>query len=119
MVPPDTIAASYFYILRPKPDIILPHYLAWYINQIPAQNYIRSQIRGSYMQIIPKAEFELLEIEIPVISIQRCIIEFEHLRRREESLLAKLIDARQLLVQRISLKAVQDKKSTDRSDIDE
>ena len=106
-VPPDTIAAHYFYILRPDVGIILPEYLAWYINQIPAQNFIEPRMRGSHMLMIPKSSFEELEIEIPSLKIQESIIELERLRRREESLLTKLIDARQRLVQGVSLNAVQ------------
>ncbi len=106
-VPPDTIAAHYFYILRPDTSIILPEYLAWYINQTPAQNFIESRMRGSHMLMIPKSSFEHLEIEIPSLKIQKSIIELDRLRRREESLLTKLIDTRQRLVQGISLNAVQ------------
>jgi len=106
-VPTDTIAAHYFYILRPDTNIVLPEYLAWYINQTPAQNFIESRMRGSHMLMIPKASFEKLEIEIPSIIIQQYIIGIERLRLREESLVTKLIDARQRLVQGISLNAVR------------
>lgn len=106
-VPPDTIAAHYFYILKPDTSIILPEYFAWYINQTPAQNFIESRMRGSHMLMIPKSSFEQLEIEIPEFTVQRSIIRLDDLRRREESLLTELIDARQRLVKRISLNAVQ------------
>jgi restriction endonuclease S subunit len=105
-IPPNTIAAHYFYILKPDKSLILPEYLAWYINQTPAQNYIESRMRGSHMLMIPKSSFEQLEIIIPEFPIQRSIIELERLRRAEESLLTKLINARQRLVQEVSLRAV-------------
>jgi hypothetical protein len=115
----DTVATYYFYILRLNPGKVEPEYLAWYINQPPAQRFLESRMRGSHMLMIPKASFEQLEIEIPVITTQRGIIELERLQRREESCLTKLIDARQRLVQGVSLKAVQNRKSIDRSNTNE
>ncbi len=54
----NTIAASYFFILRLINKDILPEYLAWYIKQAPAQEYLHNIARrGTHMPIVPKSSF--------------------------------------------------------------
>ena len=38
----NTIAASYFFILRITSENIIPEYLAWFINQATAQGYLHN-----------------------------------------------------------------------------
>ena len=103
----DTVAASYFFILRLKNGNILPEYLAWYINQVPAQEFLyRTAKRGSHMPIVPKAAFELLEIPIPPIETQRTIVEIEQLMGLEQELGEEITFKRELLVRAMCLKKI-------------
>ena len=102
----DIIPAYTFYILRPDRSRIVPEYLAWYINQPIAQAFLTQQSRGTLVKLLPKTIFEELEIPVPSISVQRQVMEIESLRAREESLLRRLIAARQRLVQQACLTAV-------------
>ena len=98
--PPDyTIVASYFYILRPKTSEVLPGYMAWWINQEPAQSYLRSVSGGSHMPIVRRAEFELLEIQIPNVETQQTIIQLDELLCREQYLLSEIDKRRKLLAE--------------------
>lgn len=101
----DTIAANYFYIVRPRTDVVVPAYLAWYINQPPAQAKLKPAHVGSVMQIIPKSAFEKLTIELPPLDVQRRIVEVARLARREGQLLEELREARQKLAAEVCLRA--------------
>jgi len=111
----NLIPAYTFYILRPDLNRVLPEYLAWFINQPPAQAYLTQQSRGTLVKLMPKSLFEELEVPIPPLAIQRQVMEIENLRAHEEGLLKRLIAARQRLVQRACLSAVEtepDQQST-------
>lgn len=104
---PDTVAASYFFILRVKNKDILSDYLAWYINQVPAQEFLYSTAkRGSHMPIVPKASFELLEVSIPPIDIQKTIVKIEELVRQEQDISEEMAFKRELLIRTICLKKI-------------
>jgi hypothetical protein len=105
----ETLIPAYvFYILRPDRQRVLPEYLAWYINQRPAQAFLARHSRGTLVKLLPKAMFEELEIPVPPLEKQRLIVEIEHLRAREEFLVKRLADSRARLVQHLSLVAVKD-----------
>jgi len=103
----DLIPAYTFYILRPDLNRVLPEYLAWFINQPPAQAFLTQQSRGTLVKLMPKSLFEELEVPIPPLAIQRQVMEIENLRAHEEGLLKRLIAARQRLVQRACLSAIE------------
>lgn len=103
----DLIAAYTFFVLRPDRSRVLPEYLAWFINQPPAQAFLLRQSRGSLVKLLPKGVFEELEIPVPSLTLQQKVVELEHLRAREESLLRRLIAARRQVTQHVSLNAVE------------
>jgi len=102
----NTIVVSYFLIIRIKEPNILPEYLAWYLNQRPAQNFIQRQARrGTHIPIVPKSAFEKLKIEIPSLSVQKAIVTLEDLRKREQLLLHQLEEERDKLIRSTCLNA--------------
>jgi len=106
----STIAASYFFILKLKTENVLPEYLAWYINQRTAQNYLHSIARrGSHMPMVPKSAFEQLKVDLPSLVIQEKIVKLDGLREKEQSLINNLKKKRGLLVQSVCLKAARHK----------
>jgi len=104
----NTIAASYFFILSIKSSQVLPEYLAWYINQAPAQHYLyKLARRGSHMPMIPKSAFLDMPVETPPIEIQKTIVELSKLEKREQKLLSEIAEKRKLLITAAALKAAQ------------
>ncbi len=73
-------------ILRPKSHVITPQYLAWAINQAPAQRFFDSIACGTNMRMLPKAGLAALEIEVPAIETQRKIVEIHALAELEQRL---------------------------------
>ena len=107
----DTIATSYFYILKIEADKVLPEYLAWYINQTPGQVFIQSCARGSGMLMIPKKDFVELDLDIPPMETQKIIVRLDNLQRKEGRLLRELEIKRSLLIQGVCLKAAKTNSS--------
>jgi hypothetical protein len=97
-----------FYVLRPDRQRVLAEYLAWCINQRPAQAFLARHSRGTLVKLLPKGVFEELEVPVPPLEKQRLIVDIEHLRAREEFLFKRLADSRARLVQHLSLVAVKD-----------
>lgn len=107
----DTVAVSHFFVIRPKQNNILPEYLAWYINQTAAKEYLYNIARrGTHMPLIPLAAFKGLVIEIPDMTIQEKIVELSKLMEREKKLLTEFQEKRALLINAVCLKASKSKK---------
>jgi restriction endonuclease S subunit len=110
----NTIAASYFFILRIKQDKILPDYLAWYLNQAPAQEYLHSVARrGTHMPLVPLSAFNELTVDVPDIVTQKRIVEVSRLLEKENYLAMQLQEKRSQLVKATCLKAAKKKEKTE------
>jgi hypothetical protein len=95
--PGETIATSYFLILRPS-AAITPGFLAWSINQPGFQARMRPMVRGSHIPLITKAEFEQLVIDVPPLTTQATIETLDSLRRHERHLIQTIEEKRTLLI---------------------
>lgn len=107
----NTITVSHFFVLRIKKSDVMPEYLAWYINQAPAQEYLHSNARhGTHMPLIPLSAFKGLTVEVPEMEIQKKIVELSKLMDKEKLLLNELQEKRSLLIKAVCLKASKSKK---------
>lgn len=100
------LAANTFYILRANPESILPDFLAWWMNQTPAQEYIKLNRSGSSLPFLSVSALSCLEIPIPDIEMQRKIGELETLRKKEADLLDLYLAKKSALVEAVCLKAI-------------
>jgi len=106
-----TVAVSHFFVIRPKNHNVLPEYLAWYINQTPAQAYLCNIARrGTHMPLIPLSAFSELTVALPDIETQRKIVEINKLMEKENNVLSSLQEKRTQLINAICLKAAKSKK---------
>jgi len=102
----NTLAASTFFILRVTSDNVLPEYLAWAINQPPAQAELKMHSHATTtIPLIPKSAFETLIIDLPPLDVQRKIVELNDLLKKERELIDKLLQKREHLIQAVSLGA--------------
>jgi restriction endonuclease S subunit len=102
-----TIAPGYFFIVRPDPSAIVPAYLAWFINQEPAQNQLKPSHAGTHMPMVPMSAFRELRIDVPPLSTQQTIVRLSELAEQEHRLVAELQDVRDTLLQHICLRAAR------------
>jgi hypothetical protein len=78
-----------------QPAYLLPEFLAWQINQKPAQEYLQQAATGSHILNITRGAIECLPIVIPSLEMQRALVELAEQARRERELMQALIDNRQ------------------------
>lgn len=105
VTPGDVVASGQFFIIDPSPEL-MPEFLAWYINQRPAQQYLAENAAGSNVQIITRPVLERLQIELPALETQRKIVHVYKLSLREQDLLAEIAERRARLVKEALLKKV-------------
>lgn len=104
-----TLVPSYFFILRVNKNIILPEYLAWYINQKTAQQYLKTNSAGTNIPSISKKALEMLEIEIPPLEVQNKIAKVSNLNLRELQILEQIKEKKKLLIETILSKKIINK----------
>lgn len=100
------LAANSFYILRPNKATILPEYLAWWLNQAPAQEFIQFNRSGSSLPFLSVSALSRLEVPIPDFEMQRKIGELELLRKKEADLLGLYLIKKSTLIKTVCLNAI-------------
>ena len=88
------------FILRPKRHTVLPEFLAWAINQPPAQRHFDRVARGTNMRMVLRPGLENLEIDLPAREDQRRIVAIDALAQRERALTVRAAEMREQLVTR-------------------
>ncbi|XOV82908.1 MAG: restriction endonuclease subunit S [bacterium] len=94
-VPDRAVCAPQFYRLRVRGESVLPAYLAWYLNETPAQRYFAQSAEGTLITSIRRAVLEALPVPVPNIKRQRVIAKLADAVRREKQLTEKLIQNRE------------------------
>jgi restriction endonuclease S subunit len=102
----NTIFSYQLFAITPNSSI-MPEYLAWYINQKPAQRYIEEHSMGSNVKTISKEALAYMPIEIPPIEIQRRIVEINKLFQREIELVSAIEEKRGKLVEAALLEVIK------------
>lgn len=94
--PFPAVCSPHFFVLRIRGGGVEPRFLAWQINQAPAQEYLQREATGSHILNIRREVMERLEIAIPPLARQAAIVAFAEEATREKRLLSALIENRQL-----------------------
>ena len=85
----NMIASSSVYIIRSlNPNIILPEYLALYLNSKKGQFLLKRNQTGSMVKVILKTDLEGIDIIIPDIEKQKILIQSFNVLRDIEKLLS-------------------------------
>lgn len=94
--PERTVCSQHIYVVRVRePDQILPAFLAWQLNQSPAQRYLRQSAEGSHQLSIRRAVLDATQIRVPPLEQQLKVVEFERLARLEREVMQSLIRNRE------------------------
>ncbi|MGH8036125.1 MAG: restriction endonuclease subunit S [Stenotrophomonas sp.] len=93
--PPDTVCTPHLYVIRVTSTCtVLPAFLAWQLNQPPAQEQLRRQSAGSRQKSVRKIAVEQLVLRLPPLAQQRRIVAIARAAQLECSRLEALIAAR-------------------------
>lgn len=94
----NMIATAHYFIIRLKSGDTSPGFLAWYLNQKPAQNYFNKNAGGTRIQVINKQTLGSLEIALPDIETQKRIEKVHALHQREQDLIELINEKRHLML---------------------
>jgi restriction endonuclease S subunit len=97
----DFIAASYFFVLRPMPEIFAG-YMTWAVNQPDFQEDMRTFVKGGTLPQITKTDLLELQIEVPPLATQHQIVAVHALMERERQLCDALNEKRSALLRAIA-----------------
>jgi restriction endonuclease S subunit len=104
-IAPNTIFGSQFFGCSPKSGID-PTYLAWFINQKPAQEYLEEHSKGTNVRIITKEALGGLVVTVPPLAVQQKIAGVYRLSQRDMKLFAEIQAKRIQLVETALLKTL-------------
>ncbi|MCC4593044.1 restriction endonuclease subunit S [Xanthomonas campestris pv. cannae] len=93
--PPRTVCSPHLYIIRVnQPDSLLPAFLAWQLNQTPAQRYLRQSAEGSNQLSIRRSVLDMTPIRVPPLARQHAIVALDRAAQAERLALHALIKNR-------------------------
>lgn len=102
--PGSAICAPNLFIVRLyEQSACLPAYLAWYMNQRPAQLYFQRSATGTNILNIRREVVEQLLIPVPSLAEQHAIVGFADAARTERNLLRGLIRNRDQQLEALAL----------------
>lgn len=102
----STIFVAQIFAVRNLENGILPEYLAWYLNQSPAQEHFDTFTSGATIQNVRKEVLAALPVDVPSIETQRIVLKIVELRRREMSLIGEINNKRTDLVNESLMRAI-------------
>jgi len=94
-------------ILRPNTQMLSGAYLAWAINQEPAQRHFEVAAQGTGLRMVSRASLAELKIPIPDFDTQRRILQVSALAEREQELTQQLTLKRHELIHRVLIERAQ------------
>ena len=103
-IPGLAVCSPHFFVMRViDPCRIIPAFLAWQINQRPAQEYFRREATGSYILNIRREVIENLPLALPPLTTQHAIVALADAARAERAALTKMIENRNHQIEAIAL----------------
>lgn len=104
-VPYPAVCSPHFFVIRVRqPQIIMPEFLAWQINQKAAQEHMQQSATGSYILNLTRSAVESVPISIPPIPTQAAVVAVANTAQREVSVLQALIDNQRSLIEVVATK---------------
>lgn len=113
--PLPVIAVLPLIILRPDPQVLSGSYLAWVINQEPAQRHFEESAQGTSLRMVSRSSLENLEIPVPSLETQQKILQIDALARQERDLAQQLTHVRHELIRRLLVEQASKRTSATRT----
>jgi hypothetical protein len=113
-VPAPALCSQYFFLIRVHDSRqLLPAFLAWQINQVPAQRYLGKNAEGTDQLSIRRGVLEALPIAVPAMAQQHALIRLDQAVRQERRHLESLIRNRQQQIQVLSMRLLAEPPTSD------
>ena len=106
-IPEPALAILPLMILRPDPQLLSGAYLAWAINQEPAQRHFEEEAQGTSLRMVSRTALENLKIAVPDFETQQRILQVDALAERERQLAEQLTLKHYELIHRVLVERAQ------------
>lgn len=95
----QAVAAPHFFLLRVSRPDVLPAYLAWWLNQEPAQRHLEQNAQSSTLvRNIARPVLETTPVVLPPLPRQKQIVGLANAMQREDALLHRLRQTNQQIM---------------------
>lgn len=98
----NAVCAPHFFIIRVSSELIEPAFLAWQLNQLPAQKYFLKSSQGSAVASIPRSFLAATPLTIPSLEKQRMIMGLATAHIKEKQTLQAMILNRDMQMQSVA-----------------
>ncbi len=102
----NATVGSQFFIIRAN-QRVEPGYLAWALNQDPAQRYLEEKSVGTNVKIISKEVVSHLSISLPNLETQRSIATLHALNEKQKQLMENIAEKRYRVTEQSLLNLIQ------------
>ena len=89
------VASTSFFVIRTRQETLSPEYLCWFLRQPSVEAYFKTLQAGSATPLIHKPAVENLEIPVPLLAVQKLIVDIACLSQREKELRLSIIEKKQ------------------------
>jgi restriction endonuclease S subunit len=100
------VPTAHYLVVRVKADLIIPEYLAWFMNQKPARKFLEARSAGTTIPIVTKKVLENMEVIIPPVETQQKVAAVADLLLKEKEIMEQLIGKRKEFVEESLLKII-------------
>jgi hypothetical protein len=87
----QAVAAPHFFVISLKKKGVLPEFMAWLLNQPPAQRYFEQNAEGTLTKSIRRSVLEDTPVLVPPLAKQQAIVAMTNTLREEHKLMQKLV----------------------------
>ena len=102
----NVLVGAQFYIIRVKPETVVPAYVAWFLRSMAAATHFNEHRKGTLVQTLQRKDIEQLSIFLPSLPRQAAIVALDTLALQERQLSAELARLRSSYLQhRLNLAA--------------
>lgn len=102
-VPLQVVCSPHLYVITVRnQQLVLPEFIAWQINRMASQRYLKQSAEGSDQLSVRRAVLENLPLTIPSIAHQQRLLALDHATRQEKLALEALIRNREKQVEALA-----------------
>lgn len=102
-VPERAVCSPHLYVLTVRNlAAVLPEFIAWQINRVASQRYLRQSAEGSDQLSVRRTILEELPLTIPSVEHQHRLLALDHAARRERMVLETLIKNRERQIEALA-----------------
>ena len=102
------VASPHFFVIRIQSDQAIPEFVAWQLNQLPAQRYFDREAEGSVAKSIKRSTLERASLSLPSLKEQETILNLHKNLHEQKLIYRELIKSADKTMKNIALNLEHD-----------